>query len=54
MWLRLSKKGRESHCHPGGLGRPRAIKDAVAKTVSTFGGLDILVNNAGTAIPKAI
>jgi 3-oxoacyl-[acyl-carrier protein] reductase len=30
-----------------------AIKGAVAKTVSTFGGLDILVNNAGTAIPKA-
>jgi 3-oxoacyl-[acyl-carrier protein] reductase len=30
-----------------------AIKDAVAKTVSTFGGLDILVNNAGIAIPKA-
>ena len=29
-----------------------AIKDAVAKTVSTLGGLDILVNNAGTAIPK--
>ena len=30
-----------------------AIKNAVAKTVSTFGGLDILVNNAGTAFPKA-
>ena len=30
-----------------------AIKGAVAKTVSTLGGLDILVNNAGTAIPKA-
>jgi 3-oxoacyl-[acyl-carrier protein] reductase len=30
-----------------------AIKEAVAKTVSTYGGLDILVNNAGTAIPKA-
>jgi 3-oxoacyl-[acyl-carrier protein] reductase len=29
-----------------------AIRGAVAKTVSTFGGLDILVNNAGTAIPK--
>jgi 3-oxoacyl-[acyl-carrier protein] reductase len=29
-----------------------AIKNAVAKAVSTFGGLDILVNNAGTAIPK--
>jgi 3-oxoacyl-[acyl-carrier protein] reductase len=30
----------------------QAIKDAVAKAVSTLGGLDILVNNAGTAIPK--
>ncbi len=29
-----------------------AIKSAVAKTLSTFGGLDILVNNAGTAIPN--
>jgi len=29
-----------------------AIKRAVEKTVSAFGGLHILVNNAGTAIPK--
>jgi 3-oxoacyl-[acyl-carrier protein] reductase len=29
-----------------------AIKAAVEKAASTFGGLDILVNNAGTAIPK--
>jgi 3-oxoacyl-[acyl-carrier protein] reductase len=29
-----------------------AVKEAVEKTVKTFGRLDILVNNAGTAIPK--
>src|SRR6267154_1313223 len=29
-----------------------AVKGAVEKAVSTFGGLDVLVNNAGTAIPK--
>lgn len=29
-----------------------AVKSAVDKTASTFGGIDILVNNAGTAIPK--
>jgi 3-oxoacyl-[acyl-carrier protein] reductase len=31
---------------------PKAVKNAVEKTVETFGRLDILVNNAGTAIPK--
>jgi 3-oxoacyl-[acyl-carrier protein] reductase len=29
-----------------------AVKRAVEKTVTTFGGIDVLVNNAGTAIPK--
>src|SRR5712691_5844885 len=29
-----------------------AVRNAVERTVTTFGGLDVLVNNAGTAIPK--
>ena len=31
-----------------------AVKNAVQKTVSTFGGLDVLVNNAGTVIPMKV
>jgi 3-oxoacyl-[acyl-carrier protein] reductase len=30
----------------------KAVVDAVAKTVATYGRLDVFVNNAGTAIPK--
>jgi len=29
-----------------------AVKNAVEKTIATFGQLDVLVNNAGTAVPK--
>jgi 3-oxoacyl-[acyl-carrier protein] reductase len=31
-----------------------AVKNAIQKTVTTFGRLDILVNNAGTVIPKKV
>ena len=35
-------------------GNPAAVRAAVAKTVSAFGGIDILVNNAGVAINAPI
>jgi 3-oxoacyl-[acyl-carrier protein] reductase len=31
-----------------------AVRNAVEKTVNTFGQLDVLVNNAGTVIPKTV
>ncbi|MDJ1158086.1 3-oxoacyl-ACP reductase family protein [Rhizobium puerariae] len=35
-------------------GSPEAVRAAVAKTVSAFGGIDILVNNAGVAVNAPI
>jgi len=35
-------------------GNPDAVRAAVAKTVSAFGGIDILINNAGVAVNAPI
>lgn len=35
-------------------GNPEAVRAAVSKTVSAFGGIDILVNNAGVAVNAPI
>lgn len=35
-------------------GDPKAVRAAVTKTVSAFGGIDILVNNAGVAVNAPI
>jgi 3-oxoacyl-[acyl-carrier protein] reductase len=48
----IEKAGGKAIAVQAHAGDAAAVKSAVDKTVSAFGGLDILVNNAGTAIPK--
>jgi len=48
----IEQSGGKAIAIQANAGDAEAIKSAVEKTVSTFGGLDVLVNNAGTAIPK--
>ncbi len=49
----IEQSGGKAIAIQANAGDTQAVKNAVEKTVSTFGGIDVLVNNAGTAIPKA-
>jgi 3-oxoacyl-[acyl-carrier protein] reductase len=49
----IEKSGGKAIAIQANAGDAQAVRSAVEKTVSTFGGLDVLVNNAGTAIPKS-
>jgi 3-oxoacyl-[acyl-carrier protein] reductase len=49
----IEQSGGKAIAIQANAGDAKAVKGAVEKTVSTFGGLDVLVNNAGTAIPKS-
>jgi 3-oxoacyl-[acyl-carrier protein] reductase len=49
----IEQSGGKAIAIQANAGDAKAVKSAVEKTVSTFGGLDVLVNNAGTAIPKS-
>ena len=48
----IEQNGGKAIAIQANAGDAEAVRSAVEKTVSTFGGLDVLVNNAGTAIPK--
>src|ERR1700688_4388341 len=49
----IESAGGRAEALPADAADPKAIQDAVQRTIETFGQLDILVNNAGTAIPKS-
>src|SRR5258707_11503709 len=49
----IEQSGGKAIAIQANAGDAKAVKNAVEKTVSTFGGLDVLVNNAGTAIPTS-
>jgi 3-oxoacyl-[acyl-carrier protein] reductase len=48
----IEQSGGKAIAIQANAGDAAAVKSAMEKTVSTFGGLDVLVNNAGTAIPN--
>lgn len=50
----IEKAGRKAIAIRADAADADAVKNAVEKTVTTFGRLDILVNNAGTVIPESV
>ncbi len=51
--LKKVANGRECLIVPGDICQDAYIKEAVEKTVQTYGGIDLLINNAGVAQSKA-
>ena len=50
--LKKTARGRDCLILPGDLLSDAYIKEAVEKTVQTYGGVDVLINNAGVAQSK--
>src|ERR1700678_852625 len=50
----IERSGRKAIAIQADAADADAVKNAVEKTVGTFGGLDVLVNNAGTVIPMMV
>ena len=50
----IEQSGGKAIAIQANAGDAKAVKNAVEKTVSTFGGLDVLVNNAGIGLVRTV